>query len=226
MRIHPRRGDGSDAPAQLGNDGERHFVGLVGDDSEFDRGMEAVGDGIVYLAFDVLFAGGHDEGQNALHGVPGHAIDKKGGGDDDAVDHEDHPGDGGRGKFFLHHHGDDVRSARAPARFEAERYRDADSDAAGKRREDFFRKHQRGNVQPFQKHEENGLQNYVGESEEREFLFHHEKGEHEEGKVDEKYRNTLRNPAARGFFQDDGDTRDAADGKVIGGDQTIGRERQ
>lgn len=89
----------------------------------------------------------------------------------------------GAGKFFLHHHGDDVRSARAPARFEAERYRDADSDAAGKRREDFFRKHQRGNVQPLQKHKENGLQNYVGESEEREFFFTTKKASTRRGRL-------------------------------------------
>jgi len=76
--IHARSGDRSDASSQSGDNGESHFIGLIGDDAEFDGGVKAVGNGVVSFAFDVLFARGHNERKDFSDGIVGEVfIDKE-----------------------------------------------------------------------------------------------------------------------------------------------------
>lgn len=156
--IHARGGDRGDASAQFGDNGEGHFIGLVRDDAEFDGGVESVGDGVVGFAFDVLFARGHNEGKNFADGIVCEVlVDEEGRGDDDAVEHEYHPSDGGSGAFSLDHDGDDIHAARASADFECEAYAGADADTTGQSGENFLVKDEFRHAEPLHEHEEQSL---------------------------------------------------------------------
>ena len=48
-----------------------------------------------------------------------------------------------------------------------------------------------------------------------ELFFHEEKGEDDQGKIDTKYGYTLNNFSLSGFFEDNGDTGDAAGREAV-----------
>jgi len=69
--------------------------------------------------------------------------------DDDAVEHEYHPSDGGCGALSLNHDGDDIHTARTPADFEGESYAGADADTAGQSGKNFLVKDELGRCRRF-----------------------------------------------------------------------------
>ena len=224
LGVHARRGQRGHAAAQSGDDRQRHFLRLVGDDPEFDGGMEAVGDGVVRLALDELFARRHDEGEDARRRVAGDAVDEEGGGDDETVEEKEHPGDGVGGEFLLHDDGDDVHAPRTAAQFQRDGDRRADADAARQRREDLFVKFQPRHAQPFHQREEHRLQYDVRQGQQGKFFLDEKKGDGDQGEIDTEDGYALGDLSVRRPFQNDGDTRHAAHRKVVGGDQAVGGE--
>lgn len=220
--VHARRGDGGDAATELRDNREGHFLGLVGDDAEFDCGMESVGDGVVHLAFDVLLARGHDEGQDAGRDVPVHFIDEEGGCDDDTVEDKDHPGDRGSGKLFLYHDRDDVHTARASAELKRKRDGRPDPDTARQGSEYFFFENQLRHIQMFHDGQPNRLHDDVEHGKDCKLFLHAKEGKNQQGGVDTEDRNALRYFSVGCLFHDDGDTRDAARRKIVGCDQAVG----
>ena len=59
-----------------------------------------------------------------------------------------------------------------------------------------------------------------------ELFFHEEKGEDDQGEIDTKYGYTLNNFSLSGFFEDNGDTGDAAGREVVRRDEGIGGNRE
>ena len=137
LGIHTLGRERRDAAAKLVHERRGHFFGFGGDNSKFNRGVEAVGDCFVGFTLDIRFKSGHHNGeQRRRWGI--RAEDEDRAYDNHAVEEKYHPCDRGGFEFFLYHNGNDIRAARAAACFKGEGNGYADSKTCRYRRENFF----------------------------------------------------------------------------------------
>lgn len=197
LRVHTLRRDGRDASAELLHQRRSDLVGLVGDDTEFDCGVEPVRDRFVRLTFYVRFKGRHHNGKqgSAENEFVGARIsfvkNEYGAPDNDAVDHKDDPCNRGSVDFLLNHNRRNIRSARTAADLKGERRCQTDAKPCCKRGENFLSARTEFNDEMlgqylFEKEEEQGLQTDIHRGKDGKPLFHKEEGKRNERKVESK----------------------------------------